>query len=180
VAEFDDLFQRVYDELRAIAAAEMRRERRNHTLSPTALVNELYLKLKRSADPSLEEADRLLAVASRAMRQILVDHARAKGAGKRDAGRRPATFIECDMPTEERTVDVLALHEAIEGLQSVSQRKAQLAELRCFGGATLEQAARVAGVARSTATSDWAFARAWMRRALCGEDSRELGAIQEG
>ena len=161
-----ELFPLLQADLRRIAGARMRNERRNHTLEPTALVNEAYARI--AGQPGLEWRDRaqFLTVAAHAMRQILVDHARAKLAQKRGGDRARVTLNEQLLEGGEKTVDVLDLHEKLEALAALHERRARVVELRFFGGLTHEETAEVLGIARQTVEADWYFARAWLRREM--------------
>lgn len=155
----------IYDELHRIAEGLMAHERSGHTLQPTALVHEVYLRLGESAARAQPERDCFLALACRVMRHILVDHARGKGALKRggpDAVRVSLGSAEGPAADAAEPADILALHEALEKLAGLDERKARLVELRFFGGLSEAEAARVVGVSRATASSDWRFARAWL------------------
>src|SRR4051812_4886623 len=166
------LFPVVYEELRSIAATFLAGERAGHTLQPTALVNEAYLRLVRP-DVSWDSRGHFFGAASRAIRRILTDHARSRGRDKRggkgeDRRRRvPLDGLEVEAPGE--SVDVLALDEALTRLAAEDEQKARVVELRYFGGLTEEQTARVLGVSVSTVGRDWRFARSWLRRELAGE-----------
>lgn len=150
-----------YAELRALAAAHLRRERRGHTLQPTALAHEAWLRLGAQL-----EAPGLEAAASKAMREILVDHARRRSAAKRGGGWRRVTLdpAACELPGRE--LDLLALDEALENLAALDGRQAQVVELRYFGGLSTEETARALGVSARTVEGDWHMARAFLRRAL--------------
>ncbi len=160
----------IYDELHRIAEWLMAQERRDHTLQATALVHEAYMRLAGGEGPRPSEAerDRFLGLAARVMRNILVDHARGKNRIKRGGGRgggdARVALGAMDPPAPEGTPtgEILALHEAMEKLERLDPRKARLVELRFFGGLDEAQAARVLGIARSTAAEDWRFARAWL------------------
>ncbi len=156
------LAQEVYDDLHRIAGQYLRRERADHTLQPTALVHEAYLKLANR--DKWKSATHFRAVASNAMRQVLVDHARARGRLKRGGNRLTLTTniaFEFD-----RDVEVLALDEALDALSKLDKRKARVVELRFFGGLTAREAAEVIGIAQKTAEADWYFARAWLHERL--------------
>jgi RNA polymerase sigma-70 factor, ECF subfamily len=157
----DQLFSMLYDELRRLAASQLRRERPGHTLRATALVNEAYLKLRRQDRILCEGRAQFFAVASRAMRCLLVDHARARGAAKR---RGEAWLLEPGLPgaTVAPIVDLLALDEALQRLARIDPRQEQLVELRYFGGLTIEEAAQALGVSAATVSREWATARAWL------------------
>lgn len=162
----------VYDELRRIASAYLARERVNHTLQPTALVHEAYLKLVDQSTLRFEGRAQFFALAARSMRQILVDHARTKRRLKRGGGAVAVSLSDDQpTPTELSIPDVLAIDEALEKLNTLDERKAHLVELRFFGGLTEAEAAEALGIARSTAAEDWRFVKAWLRRELSEEPS---------
>lgn len=164
-----ELFQCLHAELRRLAAGHMHRERATHTLSPTALVSEIYLRLSGNWDRDWQGKDHFMAVAARAMRRVLVDHARAANAGKR-AGR--AVYTDLDqlsdglLPIDERLV---AVDDALTRLAAQDPRKARVVELRYFAGQTEEQTAAILHVTRRTVNRDWEFARAWLRQELQGK-----------
>jgi RNA polymerase sigma factor (TIGR02999 family) len=165
----DDLFRVVYAELRDLAAAQLAAERSGHTLQPTALVHEVYLRLARGnrcwADPS-----QLLAAATQAMRHVLIDHARRRGRVKRGGGARPVSLDAIDVAAPAGSDDdLLALAEALEALAAEDPAKARLVELRVFGGLTLEGAADALGVSRATAARSWAYAKAWLYHRLAAD-----------
>jgi len=154
--------RQVYADLHRIAADYLRRERVDHTLQPTALVHEAYLKLAHRDE--WKSATHYRAVASNAMRQVLVDHARFRNRKKRAGDRVPlTTSVAFD---QDRDVEILALDEALTALARHDQRKARVVELRFFGGMTARESAEVLGIARKTAEADWYFARAWLHEFL--------------
>ena len=163
----------LYAELRRLAESHMRREAAGHTLQPTAIVHEAYLKLVRGAEWSSRE--QFFGIASRAMRQILVDHARGRNADKRGGGQAPASLTLSEVPGSAGSedlagnLDVIALNAAIEELSSMDERIASVVDLRFFGGLTVKETARVLGVSSSTVDDDWSFARVWLRRKLGAE-----------
>lgn len=162
-----ELFPLVYHELRAIAGRFMQAERVDHTLQPTALVHEAFVRLVRADDLPCESRLHFIGVASRAMRQVLINYARARGAVKRGGPNRAmVTLGDASPKAENRVVDVLALEEALERLANLSERQARLVELRFFGGLTMEEAAEALGIGLTTAKSEWAIARAWLSREL--------------
>lgn len=167
-AAVSPLFAIVYDELRRVAAAALRRERPDHTLQPTALVHEAYLRLASEPDERWQSREHFLAVAARAMRRVLVDHARGHNAQKRGRGEPVLSLEDIDAaaPGVVREIDFLALDIALTRLASFDPRQAQLVELRFFGGLTVEEAARVAGVSPRTVKREWQVARAWLRREM--------------
>ena len=158
----------IYRELKLVAAALLRRERSGHTLHPTALVHEVYLKLADRLGDAWEKSGSEAAFrsyAAEAMRRILVDHARKRAAEKRGGGLVRIELPEASVEAPE-ALELLALDEALGELARLDPRKARVVELRFFGGLTGEETATVLGVARSTAEADWFFARAWLRQRL--------------
>ena len=166
---FDDLVPFVYDELKRLAAAYLRSEHRAHTLQPTALANEAYLRLVDATKVEWRSEAQFLAIAARAMRRILIEHARKRAALKRGGGRARVTFTEGLAGTGHAELDVLDLHEQLEALAVRDPRKARIAELRLFGGLTLAQTAEAAGVSTTTAEDDWYMARAWLRERMSAD-----------
>lgn len=154
----------VYDELRRLAASYLGRQRDNHTLQPTALVHEAFLKLIDQTNGFSNRAH-FFAVAAKAMRHVLVDHARAKNADKRGGDWKRITLDQGLMPAGS-TVDIVALDDALEHLGALDARQAQVVEMRFFGGLSVEEAAKVLGVSKSTVEADWRMARAWLSRRL--------------
>jgi RNA polymerase sigma factor (TIGR02999 family) len=151
----------VYDCLRELATAWFRAERAGHTLQPTALVNEAYLRLS-AADRQIEERTRFGGAAALAMRRVLVDHARRRNATKRGGDLVRLDLGLVDPAGESRDVDVLVLDEALTALAGEHDRAARVVELRFFGGLTVEQAASLLDVSPRTIELDWRFARAWL------------------
>lgn len=162
-AALEALLPRVYDELKAIAANKMRNERADHTLQPTALVNEAFLRLVDQKRVQWQGRAHFCAVAANMMRRILVDHARRKAADKRGAGmgRIPLDNAFAASPGEN-PVDIVALDDLLEQLAKLNQRHAQVVELRFFTGMTVEETAHVLGVSPATVKNDWRTARAWL------------------
>jgi RNA polymerase sigma factor (TIGR02999 family) len=160
----DDLAPLVYAELRRIASSYFRHERPGHTLQPTALVHEAYLRL---ADQRVhwESRSHFVGIAARMMRRILVDHARRRQAKRREGGLG-VTLDAPGMGDEKRTVDVLALHEALEQLAVLDSRQAALVELKFFGGLNIDETAALLEVSPATVKREWHHARAWLRRTL--------------
>jgi RNA polymerase sigma factor (TIGR02999 family) len=164
-----DLLAAVYDELRKLAAARLAAEPAGHTLQPTALVHEAYLRL--AGGPEAQDWDgrgHFFAAAAEAMRRILVEHARHKHSRKAGGGRRRLDLAEVEPAGPEPDLDLVALDEALGRLERLDARKAQVVKLRFFAGLTGEQAARALGIAASTADADWAFARCWLRLEMGG------------
>ena len=154
----------IYAELRRRAAGHLRRERPGHTLRPTDLVHETYLRL-RAQNAAWQNREQLFAVASRLMRRILVDHARMRAAAKRGGGVR-VTLSEDRAGPAAVEPDVLDVDAALEELAALDERQARLVELRFFGGLDILEAARTLGVSVATANRDWAMAKAWLFRRL--------------
>jgi RNA polymerase sigma factor (TIGR02999 family) len=161
------LVEAVYGELRRLAAGYLHRERRDHSLSPTALVHEAYLKLIDQRRTHWQNRAHFFAIAAHLMRRILVDHARAHGAVKRGKGDR-VPFEEGAGERSPIDVDVLALDRALERLADLEVRQARIVELRFFGGLTVEETAAVLDVAPITVKRDWALAKVWLYRQLQG------------
>jgi RNA polymerase sigma factor (TIGR02999 family) len=155
----------VYGELRRLARGYMRRERPDHSLPPTALVHEAYLKLIDQRRVQWQSRAHFFAIAAQLMRRILVDHARARAAAKRGPGAT-VSLVDVETETPPPNVDVLALDAALDQLAGIDPRQSQLVELRFFGGLTVEETATVLEVAPITVKRDWALARAWLFRQL--------------
>lgn len=167
------LFPLVYEELRALAGAYFRNQPADHTLQPTALVHEAYLKLVRDADAAPRDRAHFLALAARVMRQILVDHARRRGRAKRGGEQlQRITLDHAALGANAQALDPLALEEALQKLAALGERKARLVELRFFGGLSEEEAADVLRISRATAAREWRFARAWLIQELWPERLR--------
>lgn len=166
-----DLAPLVYDEMRRLAGAMLGKGRDRHTLQATALVNEAYLKLARHSQFSGCTREDYLRLASRVMRNVLVDYIRAAKSEKRGGGWHRVTLSAINESGSQTCVDVLALEEALEELARLSDRKAQLIELRFFGGLSEAEAAAVLQISRTEATRQWRFARAWLQNRL-----RDTGA----
>lgn len=160
--ELDRRFDELYAELRAAAVRYMRSEREGHTLRPTALVNEAYLRLSAHRG-GWESHERFLAAAAGAMRRILVDHARRRDSARRGHGARPVTLtVDSGPASAPIELDVLALNQALDALAGKDERSARVVELRFFGGLTTGEAARVLDVSAASVKRDWAFAKAWL------------------
>jgi len=164
----DDLLPLVYRELRRRAAVYLRDERRDHTLQPTALVHEAYLRLIGQERVAWQNRAHFFGIASQMMRRILVDHARAHKAAKRPGGAFKVSFTDRIGATDPRAWDLLALDEALNKLQTVDLRLSQIVELRYFGGLSEEAVADVMAISRSTVTREWQTARTWLYRQLTG------------
>ncbi|HMJ81772.1 MAG TPA: sigma-70 family RNA polymerase sigma factor, partial [Vicinamibacterales bacterium] len=164
----DQLMPLVYSDLRRRAAAYMRRERRNHTLEPTALVHEAYLKLVDQRRAAWQNRGQFFGVASQMMRRILVDRARARRMVKRSGRWARVTLDEGARAASPVSVDVLDLDAALTRLAAFDPRRCELAELRFFGGLSLEEAGEALGISIATAERDWQAARAWLFKELRG------------
>lgn len=165
-----ELMPLVYSELRRIAGRHLRKERKDHTLQPTALVNELYLKMFGNTAPNVADKAHFLAIASRIMRGILVDYARARRADKRGGGLQRVETTGLEFGSHEPDfVPLLELDRAIDALAVENPALAEAIEMRYFGGLTAEEAAEVTGRSVHSVRHDLRFAQAWLRRALAGE-----------
>jgi RNA polymerase sigma factor (TIGR02999 family) len=162
---FEELLPLVYKELRDIARHHLRRERPGHTLQSAALVHEAYLRLVEQRPFYTENRAHFFAVASRLMRQILVDHARNHGAAKRGADRRVELDASVVLP-EMRSLDLVALDDALNGLARLDEQQGQIVELRFFGGLAIEEIAEVLNISPSTVKRDWNVAKAWLTRQM--------------
>ena len=166
-----ELLALVYDELRGVASRLMRRERADHTLSPTAVVHEAVIRLLGEAVLD-KAADRgyLFASAARAMREVLIDHARRRGADRRGGGRRRVALDAVVDYFEGQGLELVAVHEALDRLAERDERQAQVMTLRYFGGMTVAEVAKALGVSVVTVERDWRVARAWLVGQLGGGD----------
>lgn len=162
------LLAAIYDELHRQAARAMRREAETHTLQATALVHEAYLRLIDQRRVPWRNRAHFYGIAAQTMRRVLVDHARARLADKRGGGLQPLTLGHADEAAAQHdaTIDVLALHDALERLALLDPEQARLVELRYFGGLNIEETADALGVSPATVKREWAVARAWLRRDL--------------
>jgi len=159
----DQLMPLVYNELRAIAANRLQHERSDHTLQPTALVNEAFLRLADQTRVNWQGKAHFCAVAARMMRRILVDHARRKQAAKRESGGGHLPLRETILPAvSDSPMDMVEVDDLMEQLGRLSPRQAQVFELRCFGGLDVRETAAVLEVSEATVKNDWRFARAWL------------------
>lgn len=166
----------VYKELREIARYHLRQERPDHTLQSAALVHEAYLRLVDQRPFDTENRAHFLAVSSRLMRQILVDHARTHGAVKRGADRKVELDASIILP-QEKSTDVVALDDALLGLAKLDEQQCQIVEMKFFGGLATEEIAEVLGVSASTVKRDWNVAKAWLTRAMKKGNRGNRGAV---
>ncbi len=162
----DQLMPLVYDELHRLAGAYLRSERREHTLQPTALVNEAYLKLIQQRNIQWQNRAQFFGVAAQLMRRILVDHARATYADKRGGDRVNVSLKNIGAFGTQPTTDVLALHDVLNRLAEIDANQSRIVELRFFGGLTIDEAAEVMQVSHSTVEREWKIAKAWLKREL--------------
>lgn len=172
------LFELVYQELRRLAAAYLQQERPDHTLQPTALVHEAYMRLSELDRIEWRDRTHFYAAAAGAIRRVLVDHARSHRAAKRGGGWHRITLTGLGSGIGGRDIDVLALDEALGRLAGLDPRKARVVELRYFAGMTIEETARSLGVGTTTVDDDWAFAKSWLRREL-DEETGSAASIDE-
>jgi RNA polymerase sigma factor (TIGR02999 family) len=175
-AAFDQLMPLVYEELRRMARRLMRRQRSGHTLETTALIHEAYLRLVDQSEVRWQNRAHFFGVAAKAMRHILVDHARTRQAAKRGGRMQQVTLHETAAAVIERPLDLLALDDALQGLAVIDKRKSQVVELKYFGGLTVHEIAEVLRVSAETVARDWRLARAWLLREL----SKDSGIDSNG
>ncbi|TDR38225.1 RNA polymerase ECF family sigma subunit [Tahibacter aquaticus] len=161
----DALFPVVYEELKRLARAALQRERPGHTLQPTALVHEAYLRLVAQAVPDWPGRAYFFSLAASMMRRILVNHARDRAAQKRGGGLAPLTLSQAEAVAGQ-DIDLLALHEALEVLAGLDERQAQVVELKFFAGLEIDDIAAVLGISPATVRRDWSLARLWLGREL--------------
>jgi RNA polymerase sigma-70 factor (ECF subfamily) len=163
-AALDRVIPMVYQELRRVAHRQMRRERVGDTLQTTALINEAYLRLVDYARVRPRDRAHFFAIAAQAMRRILIERARSRCSAKRGSGAQKVPLDEAAKVSNERAADLVALDEALTNLATIDPRKAEIVELRYFGGMTIEEAAEVLGVSTPTVERDWHTAKIWLHR----------------
>ncbi len=162
----DELIRRVYKDLRRLAAHHFRAESPGHTLQPTAVVNELYLRLFEGQPIVWQSRAHFLAIAAQQIHRILVDHARTRHACKRGGAQVRVPMIELQDSARQTDEDVIAIHEVLERLEQLDARSARVVELRFFGGLEEAETAEVLGISVTTVKRDWTFARAWLMSEL--------------
>lgn len=167
-SDADRIFAAAYDELRDLADREMRRERGDHTLQPTALLNEAYLRLVDRSHVSWENRAHFFGIAARAMRQVLIDHARGRGTAKRGGGWERVALSDRALFSEDRELDAVELDQALGRLASRSPRMATVVELKVLGGLSGREIALALGVSRTTVVDDWRVAAMWLRAEFAG------------
>jgi RNA polymerase sigma factor (TIGR02999 family) len=165
----DEMLPLVYEELRRLAASYLLQERRDHTLQPTALVHEAYLRLIDQRQVNWKNRAQFVGLAAVMMRRILVNHARDRATGKRGGDVQKVPLSEAGDPSGAQDVDVIALHDALDQLSAVDPRKSRIVELKFFGGLTTSEIAEVLQLSPATIERDWSFARAWLYDAITGE-----------
>ena len=175
----DRLLPAVYEELRSLAQLHLRNERRDHTLQPTALANEAYLKLARQHDIQWHDRLHFFGAAGQAIRRILVDHARGRNRQKRARRRVDMTLDSLAFHPSEDGEDLLALDSALNRLFAEAPRKARVVELRFFSGLTAEDSAALLGVTTRTVERDWRYARAWLFRELGRDTDVRRGSLDQ-
>lgn len=173
LAARDMLMPIVYDELRRVAGRCLASQRPDHTLQPTALVHEAYLRLTKQDGASWQNRMHFFAVASRMMRQILVDHARRQAAAKRGGNALTVELTDAAAPEKGTPLDLIALDDALERLAALDPRQSQIVELRFFGGLSIEETSKVVNISPATAKREWATARIWLYRTMSGETERD-------
>lgn len=165
-AALAELMPLVYAELRQIAARQLRRERHEHTLQPTALVHEAWLRLVQTKRLTWQNRAHFLGVAAELMRRILVDHARRRSAGIRGGGETRLALDEALDVAQPREVALLALDDALTSLAALDPRQSRIVELKYFGGLEIDEIAEVLGISPATVKRDWQWARAWLHREI--------------
>ena len=168
-AALDELMPLVYGELRRLAKSYMRRERADHTLQPTALVNEAYLKLIDQRDVRWKNRAHFFGIAAQFMRRILVDHARQHNSAKRSSEAGTVSIEDVTGLFKKQDVDLVALDDALKTLADVDPQQSKVVEIRYFGGLSIEETAEVLGISPATVKREWSMARAWLHRELKNE-----------
>jgi RNA polymerase sigma factor (TIGR02999 family) len=175
-----ELWPLVYDELRRIAASYLRAERRDHTLQPTALVHEAYLRLVNQHSVNWRNRAQFYSLSAKMMRRILINYAVARRAGKRGGGAEQIALDEAAVSLDELHVDLLALDEALAALAGLDAEKARLVEMKFFAGMTTREISEVVGRSTATIEREWAFARGWLYQRLAeGEERHRADAVSE-
>ena len=169
----DQLMALVYEELHRLAHSYMKRESPGHTLQTSALVNEAFVRLVGQRNVRWQNRSHFFGVAAQTMRHILVDYARSRNYAKRGGGAAQISFDEALIVSDERSAEVVSVHEALERLAEFDPRKSQLVELRFFGGLSIDETAEVLNVSPGTVMRDWTLAKAWLRREISSESSAD-------
>lgn len=169
MANNQDWNESLVSELHRLAEIAMARERKDHSLQPTAIVNEAYLVLRRQGNLAEASRPQFLAAAAKTIHRLLVDHARRRGAQKRGAAAVEPLPLQISVVDQAQEIEVLALHESLEALAKESDRAARVVELRFFGGMTGEEIADVLGISLRTVNNDWKFSKAWLYRRMAAD-----------
>jgi RNA polymerase sigma-70 factor (ECF subfamily) len=167
----NELMPIVYGELHRMAQRAWSGQNQGNTLQPTALINEAYLKLAGAESASYQNRSHFFAVACTAMRQILVNHAKSRQTGKRGSGQFVLSLDDIQPAVNQEAAEVVALHEALERLQAIDERKSKVVEMRYFGGLSIEETAEALGISVITVNRDWRLARTWLIREMSGDGS---------
>lgn len=166
-----ELLPYIYDELYALARAQRRRYNSGETLNTTALVHEAYLKMVNHSDQNWEARTHFYSVAAKAMRSILVDHAKMHNAAKRGGGQKPVTYNDQLIATDEQANEILDLNNALNRLGKIAKRQSKVVELRFFCGFTIEETAKIMGLSTATVKRDWNLARSWLYQQMRSDNS---------
>lgn len=169
-ADIDRLMAAVYNDMRRIASTHLAAERADHTLQPTALVHEAYLKLVNQRTANWNDRLHFFSIASQIIRRILIDHARERNAAKRGGGARALSIEHDEIAAPTKDLDLLALDEALRQLAEIDPRQARIVELRFFGGCSIDEIAELLDIGRRTVDRDWMAAKAWLYCQLTAED----------
>jgi RNA polymerase sigma factor (TIGR02999 family) len=179
-AALDALLPLIQRELNHIARRHLGRERKDHSIQPSSLVQEAFLRLLSDREVEWRSRAHFFAIASTVMRHVLVDHARRRSRAKRGGAAVHVPVDVAAVLSPDQVEEVVAIDLALQRLAAVDQRKSQVLEMRFFGGLSVEETAEALGVAPNTVTRDWNFARAWLRRELGGEGAAEHGTLEAG
>lgn len=174
----DRLMSAIYDDLKRLAANQLKQERPEHTLHPTALVHEAYLRLVNQRTAEWNDRLHFFSIAARIIRRILIDHARERQALKRGGGRRAISIEPDEVASPERNLDLVALDEALEELATLSERQAQIVELRFFGGLTIPEIAEALSIGSRSVDREWQAARAWLFHRLSELEVEPTDAVE--
>ena len=170
-AEDPELVDSIYRQLRALANQALQAERSNHTLQPTALVHEAFIRLSERSTPRWANRQQFFAVAAKIMRRVLIDYARARLTKKRGEGIEAQTLTDVGLPSPLRPAELLALDDTLTALERENPRRAAIVELRFFGGSSLDEVAEVLGCSRATVVREWRLTRAWLYLELKQDDT---------
>lgn len=174
----DRLMAAIYDDLKRLAASQLKQERPEHTLHPTALVHEAYIRLVNQRTAEWNDRLHFFSIAARIIRRILIDHARERQALKRGGGRRAIAIEPDEVASPERDLDLVALDEALEELATLSERQARIVELRFFGGLTIPEIAEALSIGSRSVDREWQAARAWLFHRLSELEVEPTDAVE--